>query len=195
MSADERRLRREEIVARLYREGWGPGDFDVVAELLDADIVWTAIEGAPDAGTYRGFQSVRAYMQDWLDEFDFNEGDDARIEKSIEVGGRLVCQQRVVGTGKRSGLRSEIRYACVYTFGDDERILEVNEYATLDEALEAASRRPEPRAGRCRSGPRTARSPGPRHPSAERRPSNRACPRAPRPERSSRRPRAGERAS
>jgi ketosteroid isomerase-like protein len=148
MPVDEQRLRREEIVARLYREGWGRGDFDLVAELLDADVVWTAIEGAPDAGTYRGFESVRAYMQDWLDEFDFNEGDDARIEKSIEVGDRLVCLQRVVGTGKQSGLRSEIRYGCVYTFDDDERIVEVNEYATLDEALEAASRRPAPRAGR-----------------------------------------------
>jgi ketosteroid isomerase-like protein len=142
MSSEERRLRRREIVSRLYREGWGPADFDVVRELLDDDIVWTAIEGAPDAGTYRGFESVRAYMQDWLDEFDFNEGDDALIEEAIEVGERLVCLQRVIGTGKRSGLRSEIRYACLYTFGDNERILEVNEYATLEEALEAASSRP-----------------------------------------------------
>jgi ketosteroid isomerase-like protein len=145
MSSEERRRRREEVVTRLYREGWGQGDFEVVRELLDDDIVWTAIEGAPDAGTYPGFESVRAYMQDWLDEFDFNEGDDAQIEESIEVGERLVCLQRVIGTGKRSGLRSEIRYACVYTFGEDERILEVNEYATLEEALEAASRRPAPR--------------------------------------------------
>jgi ketosteroid isomerase-like protein len=142
MMGEERRSRREEIVSRLYREGWAPGDFDVVFELLDAEIVWTAIEGAPDAGTYRGHDGVRAYMQDWLDEFDFNEGDEGAIEESIEVGGRLVCLQHVVGTGKRSELRSEIRYACVYTFGDDERILEVNEYATMDEALEAASRRP-----------------------------------------------------
>jgi ketosteroid isomerase-like protein len=144
MSSEERSGPRREIVSRLYREGWGPGDFDVVRELLDDDIVWTAIEAAPDAGTYRGFVSVRAYMQDWLDEFDFNEGDDAQIEESMEVGERLVCLQRVIGTGKRSGLRSEIRYACVYTFGEDERILEVNEYATLEEALEAASRRPAP---------------------------------------------------
>ena len=69
-------------------------------------------------------------------------GEESQIERSIEVAERLVCLQRVIGTGKRSGLRSEIRYACVYTFGDDERIVEVNEYATLDEALEAASRRP-----------------------------------------------------
>jgi|SRR5215207_1833764 len=148
MSSEERRRRREEIVSRLYREGWGPGDFDVVSELLDADIVWSAIEGAPDAGVYRGLESVCAYMQDWLDEFDFNQGDNARIEQSIEVEERLVCLQRVIGTGKRSGLRSEIRYACVYTFGGDERILEVNEYATLDEALEAAPRRPAPQASR-----------------------------------------------
>jgi ketosteroid isomerase-like protein len=144
MSSEERRSRRGEVVSRLYREGWGPGDFDIVRELLHDDIVWTAIEGAPDAGTYRGFESVRAYMQDWLDEFDFNEGDDTLIEESIEVGDRLVCLQRVSGTGKRSGLRSEIRYACVYTFGGDDRILEVNEYATLEEALEAASSRPAP---------------------------------------------------
>jgi ketosteroid isomerase-like protein len=146
MSSEERRWRREEIVSRLYREGWGPGDFDLVSELLDDDVVWTAIEGAPDAGTYRGFGRVRAYMQDWLNEFDFNEGGDASIEGSVEVGERLVCLQRVVGTGKQSGVRGEIRYACVYTFGDDERILEVNEYATLDEALEAAAGRPAPQA-------------------------------------------------
>jgi ketosteroid isomerase-like protein len=146
MFGTERRLRREGVVSRLYREGWGPGDFDVVFELLGPHIVWTAIEGAPDAGTYRGHESVRAYMQDWLEEFDFNQGDDSQIERSIEVGECLVCLQRVIGTGKRSGLRSEIRYACVYTFGDDDRIVEVNEFATLDEALEAASRRPAPRA-------------------------------------------------
>jgi ketosteroid isomerase-like protein len=144
MSSEERRWRRHEIVSRLYQEGWGPGDFEVVSELLDPDVVWTAIEGAPDAGTYRGFEGVRGYMQDWLDEFDFNEGDDAMIEHSIEVEDRLVCRQHVIGTGKRSGLRSEIRYACVYTFGDDDRILEVNEYATWDEAVEAASRRAAP---------------------------------------------------
>jgi ketosteroid isomerase-like protein len=152
LSSEERRSRRGEAVSRLYREGWGPGDFDVVFELLDPDIVWTAIEGAPDAGTYRGLESVRAYMQDWLEEFDFNAGEESQIEQSIEVAERLVSLQRVIGTGKRSGLRTEIRYACVYTFGGDERIVEVNEYATLDEALEAASRRP-PRS----SSPRVAR--------------------------------------
>jgi ketosteroid isomerase-like protein len=157
MASEERRRRREEIVARLYRQGWGQGNFDLVSELLDPSIVWTAIEGAPDAGTYRGVNRVRAYMQDWLDEFDFNEGDDAEIEQSIEVGERLVCLQHVTGTGKRSGLRSEIRYACVYTFAGDERIVQVNEYATLDEALEAASRLSAPEGGSADRGAVTIR--------------------------------------
>jgi ketosteroid isomerase-like protein len=133
--SEERGSRRERIVWRLYNEGWLRGNFDVVFELLDAGIVWTAIEGAPDAGTYRGHDGVRAYMQDWLDDFDFEWW---RIEESIEVGDRLVCLQRASGTGKGSGVTSDISYACVYSFGKDDRIVELNEYATRDEALAAA---------------------------------------------------------
>lgn len=135
--SEERRLRRERIVWRLYNEGWLPGDFDLVFDLLDAEIVWTAIEGAPDAGTYRGYDGVRAFMQDWLDDFDFEWW---RLEESIEVGDRLVCLQRARGTGKGSGVTSDISYACVYSFGEAERIVELNEYATWDEALAATKR-------------------------------------------------------
>jgi hypothetical protein len=109
----------------------------VVFELVDPDVVWTAIEGAPDAGTYRGLESVRAYMQDWLEEFDFDDGEYRQIERSIEVGSVLCAFS-----------------ACVYTFGDDERIVEVNEYATLDGALEAASPRPTRPTRQSRAEPR-----------------------------------------
>lgn len=141
LTNEERRSRRTEIVSRLYNEGWAHGDFDLVFELLAPGIVWTAIEGAPDAGTYHGHGGVRRYMQDWLDNFDFTGGS-VSIEESVEVGDRLVCVQHVTGTAKGSGITSEIRYACVYAFGDEERITEVNEYATRDEALAAASRAP-----------------------------------------------------
>ena len=135
----ERRQRREEIVWRLYNEGWAAGNLDLMLDLLDPGIVWTAIEDAPDAGTYRGYEGVRAYWQDWLDDFDMHG---FLIEESIEAGDRLVFVQRAATTGKRSGVRSEILYACVYTFGADERIVEVNEYATLEEALAAAQMEP-----------------------------------------------------
>ena len=145
---EERRQRRERIVWRLYNEGWFGGNFDLMRELLDPGIVWTAIEDAPDAGTYRGYEGVRTYWQDWLDDFEMHENS---IEESIEAEDRLVCVQRAATTGKGSGVRSEIHYACVYRFGADERIVELNEYATREEALAAArmeAESPTPKARR-----------------------------------------------
>jgi ketosteroid isomerase-like protein len=136
-TGEERRQRREGIVWRLYNDGWFAGNLELMRDLLDPDIVWTAIEDAPDAGTYRGYEGVRAYWQDWLDDFEMHGGS---IEESIEAGDRLVCVQRAATTGKGSGVRSEIHYACEYTFGPDERIVELNEYATREEALAAAHR-------------------------------------------------------
>jgi ketosteroid isomerase-like protein len=127
---------REEIVLRLYNEGWAEADFDVVFELIDPEIVWTAIEDAPDAGTYRGHEGVRGYMQDWIDDFDLGGW---WIEESIDVGDRLVCVQRARATGKGSGVGGDIHYAGVYRFGEDDRIVEVNEFATRDDALAAAA--------------------------------------------------------
>jgi ketosteroid isomerase-like protein len=136
---EERLSRRKEIVSRLYNEGWAKGDFDLVFDLLHPKVVWTAIEGAPDAGTYRGHVGVGRYMQDWLDNFEFHGGS-VSLEEVVEIGDRLVCLQHVTGVGKGSGIESEIRYACVYAFDTDQRITEVNEYATREEALTAASR-------------------------------------------------------
>jgi ketosteroid isomerase-like protein len=138
-NTEERRQRREGIVWRLYNEGWAAGNLDLMLDLLDPGIVWTAIEDAPDAGTYRGYEGVRAYWHDWLDDFDMHG---FRIEESIEAGDRLVSVQRAATTGKGSGVRSEIHYACVTTFGADERIVAVNEYATREEALAAANMEP-----------------------------------------------------
>ena len=135
-NSEERKQRRAAIVWRLYNEGWAAGNLDLMLDLLDPGIVWTAIEDAPDAGTYRGYEGVRAYWQDWLDDFEMHGG--FSLEESIEAGDRLVCVQRAATTGKGSGVRSEIHYACVYTFGADERIVEVNEYATREEAIAAA---------------------------------------------------------
>jgi ketosteroid isomerase-like protein len=129
-----RKQKRTETVGRLYNEGWAAGNLDLMREILDPAVVWTAIEDAPDAGTYRGYEGVQAYWQDWLDDFDMHP---FRISESIEAGDRIACAQRGETTGKGSGVRSVIDYACVYTFGADERILEVNEYATWDEALDA----------------------------------------------------------
>ena len=45
-------------------------ELELVPEILHPDIVWTAIESAPDSGTRRGHVECRAYMNDWLEGFD-----------------------------------------------------------------------------------------------------------------------------
>jgi ketosteroid isomerase-like protein len=129
---------RERIILRLYNDGWRHMDFDVVFELVDPGIIWTAIEDAPDAGTYRGHEDVRSYMQDWLDDFDL--GEHALLE-SIEVGDLVVCGWQARATGKGSGVATDINYACMYRFDEGDRIVEVKEFATRGEAVAAAGPR------------------------------------------------------
>ena len=125
-----------ETVTRLYNECWIPGSFDPIPAILDPAILWTAIESAPDAGTRRGYDECRAHMQDWID--DFILGPQVIEVAGAAPSGRLVCSQAWLATGKGSGVRTEIRYAADYSFADDGRIVEIHEYATVAEALEAA---------------------------------------------------------
>ena len=125
-----------ETVRRLYNRVWAPGDLDATSSVLHPDIVWTAIESAPDAGTRRGYTECRAYMRDWLDDFEMGP---LRIEATAMTGdGQLVCDQLGAATGKGSGLRTEIRFGAVFRFSSDGRICGIAEYATFEEALEAA---------------------------------------------------------
>jgi|SRR5215211_579472 len=125
-------------VDALYRECWELANFELVPDILHPEIVWTAIESAPDAGTRRGHAESHAYMADWLESFDI-EVDPIEVAGATPDG-RLVCPIMAAGTEKRSGLTTEIRFAAVFSFADDGRIAEIHEYATLDEALEAAER-------------------------------------------------------
>jgi ketosteroid isomerase-like protein len=125
-----------EIVERLYSDCFAAANLDVVPDVLHPEIVWTAIESAPDFGTRRGHPGARAYMGDWLGGFDFEAMPTEEVATTPD--GRLVCSLHAVGTEKRSGLTTEIHYAGVFCFAGDGRIVEIHEYATVEEALEAA---------------------------------------------------------
>ena len=99
--------------------------------------MWTAIEDAPDAGTYRGHDGVLAYMSDWLQDFE-----DLRMEfeEVIEAEDRVVAVQRGRGRGKGSGVEVDLRYAVVYEFRNG-KILRVREFRTKELALAATGLR------------------------------------------------------
>src|SRR5215211_6618222 len=95
-----------EIVNRLYNDCWSPGNLGLVPNLLHPEVVWTAIESAPDAGTRRGHAESRKYMNDWLEGFDLHP---MRIEQAGTTSdGRLVCSLHGTATEKRTELTAEI---------------------------------------------------------------------------------------
>ena len=125
-----------ETVARLYNECWGPGKLELVPEILHPDIVWTAIESAPDSGTRRGQVECSAYMNDWLESFDLEL---MPIEQARSASdGRLVCALHGVGMEKRTGLTTDMQFAAAFGFASDGRLVEIHEYAGYQEALAAA---------------------------------------------------------
>ncbi len=128
-----------ETVARLYNDCWALGKLELVPEILHPDIVWTAIESAPDSGTRRGQVECRAYMNDWLESFDLKA---MPIEEARSApDGLLVCALHGVGTEKRTGLTTDIHYGAAFRFAPDGRLVEIHEYATHQEALEAVGLR------------------------------------------------------
>jgi ketosteroid isomerase-like protein len=121
-----------EVVRGLY-DGWMGGDVARALEYLDPGIVWEAIADAPDAGTYRGHAGVRRYMEDWLGDFDFQG---MEFKEVVDEQDRLVISQCGRGTGKGSGVETEIHYAVAYWLRGG-KVTEIKEFRTKAEALEA----------------------------------------------------------
>jgi ketosteroid isomerase-like protein len=128
-----------DTVARLYNECWAPGKLELVPEILHPDIVWTAIESAPDSGTRRGHVGCRGHINDWLEGFELKLMPIQEARSAPD--GRLVCDLHVIGTERRTGLTTDIQFSAAFRFAPDGRLIEIHEYATRREALEAVGLR------------------------------------------------------
>jgi ketosteroid isomerase-like protein len=107
--------------------------FDVLAP----DIEWQVRPDLPDAAIYRGHEEVRqliARFDEVLDEIW------VRPEEFIQVGeDTVIVPLRWGGKGKGSGIEVEERGGETWIFTVQEgRLVRVNEFATREEALEAA---------------------------------------------------------
>jgi ketosteroid isomerase-like protein len=121
-------------VVRAVFEAWERGGVDAMAEFWDPEIDWRAAEGAlDDVGVMRGVDAMRAYVNDWLDNFDDVHFE---AEELIDAGDQVVAMQRVTARAKGSGVETELRYAVVNTIRDG-KVVRGREYWTRDEALEA----------------------------------------------------------
>src|SRR5215207_11592654 len=127
-----------EVVRAAY-EAFAARGVDGFLEYLTEDVDHRAMEGAPDdRGPMHGKEASRAYVQDWLDTFD---GFTARPVELIDAGeNQVVAVIRISGRAKLSGVETDLTYAAVLGIRDG-RIARGREYATRDEALEAAGLR------------------------------------------------------
>src|ERR687897_3250836 len=98
---------------RLIRDAWAEGNraaesgqFDGWLGFFSEDIEWEAVEDAPDAGTYRGHDGIRGYLEDWISTVD---GFKPEIREMTEVSdSRVVVDARIRGRVK--GTDSELAF-------------------------------------------------------------------------------------
>jgi len=115
------------------------GDLDTWSEFWTDDIDYRAIEGAiDDRGPMHGKAAVRAYVQDWLDNFDNFRYEAVELLDAGED--TVIAVVRISGLAKLSGIETDLTYAALYTIRDG-KIARGREYETRQEALEAAGLR------------------------------------------------------
>ena len=117
-------------------EALARGGLDLFLQHWTDDLDHRSIEGAPDdRGPIHGKDAMREYVQDWIDLFD-----DFGIEpvELIDAGeSRVVAVLRFGGRAKLSGVETDQIMGTVFEIRGG-RIARGREYATRDQALEAA---------------------------------------------------------
>jgi uncharacterized protein len=110
------------------------GDVDGFLARTRPDFEWKVLEASPLAGTYRGREEVRRYIEEWLDTFD---GVRLGIERLMELEDRVLVVVRGSARGKASGVEVRNHFCQLWTISEGVPA-RMHEYATSEEALEAA---------------------------------------------------------
>jgi ketosteroid isomerase-like protein len=127
-----------EIVRDAFKP-WAKGDWDSSLDLFAPDVAWEVRTDLPDAEIYTGHEGLRslvARFEEVVDEMW------VRPQEFIPVSGNeVVVPLRWGGRGRASGMDfEERRETWVFTVRTD-KIARVREFATREEALEAAGLR------------------------------------------------------
>lgn len=105
-----------------------------VFEFLAEDVEWRARDDLPDADIYRGHDGVRRLFSRFTDVM---ESIWFESEELIDAGEHVVVPLRWGGRGKGSAVEFEEREAWIFTVRD-MKIVAIREYATREQAVEAA---------------------------------------------------------
>ncbi len=123
-----------ELVRQAF-EAFNEGGADAAEVFYDPAVVLDNSQSPfPDAGVYRGLESVRKWFEGLAEAF----GDISyEVEAVRDLGDQVAVSLRVRGSGPHSGIDVDYRFAPLITMRDG-KIVRVDRFTDLPEALEAA---------------------------------------------------------
>ena len=108
-------------------------DIDGTLEVLDADAKWVEHSDLPEAGSYEGRETIRGFLEQFLDSWDEFE---QQIEEIHVEEDCVLLFIRLTSSGRGSGIDVQSRYAHLWIMRDD-RAVRVDAYYDRDSALAA----------------------------------------------------------
>jgi ketosteroid isomerase-like protein len=122
-------------------EALGRGDFDQAFAVYDPDVRWHTADDEPDSQTYAGIPALRVLMEQLAEPWTNRFGPAVEFKGFIDCGDWVVAPWTARVHGKGSGIDIDLSetYAVLVEGG---RIRRVDEYRTLEQALEAVGGRP-----------------------------------------------------
>ena len=117
-------------------EAFARGEFHAAFAAFDAEVEWQTADDEPDSRVYRGIAELRGFVGHLADPWSDRFGEAIAFEDFIDCGDWVVAPWTGRVHGHGSGIEIEISetYAALVR-GD--RIVRVEEYRTVDEALRA----------------------------------------------------------
>jgi ketosteroid isomerase-like protein len=120
-------------VARRAHEALNGGDLETWMAETDPEVEWYVLPDDPNPGPYRGYEEILRMVAHWQEAFiDFR----GEAREYIDAGEYVIIPTRMRGRPRES--ESEVVLDEVYVGKiHDGRLVEVREYRTREQALEA----------------------------------------------------------
>jgi ketosteroid isomerase-like protein len=113
------------------------GDQETLRAMIPPEAEIYAVTGLINAGTYHGYEGFMQWTRQWNDAWDEV---DYELGETIEIGDSfVVVPAHITARGAGSGLEINSVFGWMYQF-EDGRAVRFHTYATVDDALEAATR-------------------------------------------------------
>jgi ketosteroid isomerase-like protein len=122
-----------EVVRRIF-EAWALADWSIGNDYYDQHVVFVISPDFPAFGVYYGFDQVRAYWRDFLEQF---ERTTLEAERLQAAGDTVLARVVQYAKGRASGIEGDIPFFMLFTFRAD-KIVRVESMIEEAQALEAA---------------------------------------------------------